>query len=96
VHAPYPSAIPKSMPLRSDEYYRLQAACFVMARQSDLPEMRTRWLNMAQACLKLANAVPAPPVHRPALTQRSPLVRFAGWKPTGCRLQSRPASLEGP
>jgi hypothetical protein len=42
--------------MHSDEYYRLHTTCFVMARQSDLADMRTRWLNMAQACLKLANA----------------------------------------
>jgi hypothetical protein len=42
--------------MHSNEYYRLHATCFVMARQSELTDMRTRWLNMAQACLELANA----------------------------------------
>jgi hypothetical protein len=47
---------PEAKSMHSNEYYRLHATCFVMARQSDLADMRTRWLNMAQACLKLANA----------------------------------------
>jgi len=42
--------------MHSHEYYRLHATCFVMARQSELTDMQTRWLNMAQACLELANA----------------------------------------
>jgi hypothetical protein len=45
----------KAKSMYSDEYYRLHITCFVMARQSDLADVRTRGLNMAQACLKLAN-----------------------------------------
>jgi hypothetical protein len=45
----------KAKSMHSDEYYRLHTTRFVMARQSDLADMRTRWLNMAQDCLKLAN-----------------------------------------
>jgi hypothetical protein len=45
----------KAKSMHSDEYYRLHTTCSVMAWQSDLADVRTRWLNMAQACLKLAN-----------------------------------------
>ena len=39
----------------SDEYSRLYAACLVMARQPDLPDVQARWLVMAQASLDLAH-----------------------------------------
>jgi hypothetical protein len=41
----------------SDEYCRLHAACLVMARQADLPDVQARWLVMAQASLDLATVV---------------------------------------
>jgi hypothetical protein len=41
----------------SDDYSRLYAACLVMARQPDLPDVQARWLVMAQASLDLAKVV---------------------------------------
>jgi hypothetical protein len=41
----------------SDDYSRLHAACLVMARQPDLPDVQARWLVMAQASLDLENIV---------------------------------------
>ena len=41
----------------SDEYSRLYAACLVMARQPDLPDVQARWRVMAQASLDLATVV---------------------------------------
>ena len=41
----------------SDEYSRLYAACLVMARQPDLPDVQARWLVMAQASLDLTTVV---------------------------------------
>ena len=41
----------------SDEYSRLYAACLVMARQPDLPDVQARWRVMAQAPLDLATVV---------------------------------------
>jgi hypothetical protein len=41
----------------SDEYCRLYAACLVMARQPDLPDVQARWRVMAQASLDLATVV---------------------------------------
>jgi hypothetical protein len=32
-----------------DEYRRLHTACLDMARQSSVPELRARWLAMADA-----------------------------------------------
>jgi hypothetical protein len=37
-----------------DEYRRLHAACLDMARQSSLPDVRARWLAMADVWLKCA------------------------------------------
>jgi hypothetical protein len=37
-----------------DEYRRLHAACLDMARQSSVPELRARWLAMADAWVKRA------------------------------------------
>ena len=41
----------------SDEYSRLYAACLVMARQPDLPDVQARWRVMAQSSLDLATVV---------------------------------------
>jgi hypothetical protein len=38
--------------MRPDEYRRLRAACLIMARQSKMPEVQTRWLVIAQASLE--------------------------------------------
>jgi hypothetical protein len=43
--------------MHPDEYCRLYAACLVMARQPDLPDVQARWLVMAQASLDLATVV---------------------------------------
>ena len=43
--------------MHPEEYCRLYAACLVMARQPDLPDVQPRWLVMAQASLDLANIV---------------------------------------
>jgi hypothetical protein len=40
--------------MRRDEYYRLHAACLAMAGQSTEPDVRARWLAMAQVWLKQA------------------------------------------
>jgi hypothetical protein len=45
--------------MHSDEYRRLHAAFLAMAEQSDLPDVQTRWLTLAQACFGLAKDVPA-------------------------------------
>ena len=45
----------KSAPMGSDEYRRLRAAFLTMAQQSDLPNVQTRWLALAQACSNLAH-----------------------------------------
>ena len=37
-----------------DEYCRLHMACLDMARQASLPDVRARWLAMADAWLKVA------------------------------------------
>jgi len=37
-----------------DEYRRLHLACLDMARQTSLPDVRARWLAMADAWLKAA------------------------------------------
>jgi hypothetical protein len=37
-------------PMHSDEYSRLSAACLVMAGQSNLPDVRARWLTLAKDC----------------------------------------------
>jgi hypothetical protein len=40
----------------SDEYSRLHEACLVMARQPDNePDLRARWIALAQASSKLGN-----------------------------------------
>ena len=36
--------------MHSDEYSRLSAACLVMAGQSNLPDVRARWLTLAKDC----------------------------------------------
>jgi hypothetical protein len=41
--------------MHSDGYRRLRAACLTMACQSDLSDVQVRWLNVAEASLKLAN-----------------------------------------
>ena len=37
-----------------EEYRRLHLACLDMARQTGLPEVRARWLAMADAWLKIS------------------------------------------
>ena len=37
----------------SDEYRRLYATCLAMAEQSNLPEVRARWLTLAKDCKDL-------------------------------------------
>jgi len=37
-----------------DEYRRLHLACLDLARQTSLPDVRARWLAMAEAWLKVA------------------------------------------
>ena len=37
----------------SDEYRRLYATCLAMAEQSNLPEVRARWLALAKDCKDL-------------------------------------------
>ena len=37
-----------------DEYRRLHLACLDMARQTSLPDVRARWLAIADAWLKVA------------------------------------------
>ena len=39
--------------MRSDEYGRLYAAFLSMAQQSNLQDVRTRWLALAQDCCSL-------------------------------------------
>jgi hypothetical protein len=39
--------------VHSDEYSRLSAACLVMAGQSNLPDVRARWLTLAKDCKDL-------------------------------------------
>jgi hypothetical protein len=34
----------------SDEYRRLYATCLTMANQSNLPDVRARWLTLAKDC----------------------------------------------
>jgi hypothetical protein len=34
----------------SDQYRRLSATCLTMAWQSNLPEVRARWLTLAKDC----------------------------------------------
>jgi hypothetical protein len=34
----------------SDEYRRLYATCLTMANQSNLPNVRARWLTLAKDC----------------------------------------------
>jgi hypothetical protein len=36
--------------MHSDEYRRLYAACLTMANQSNLPDVRARWLTLAKDC----------------------------------------------
>ena len=45
----------ESAPMGSDEYRRLCAAFLTMAQHSDLPNVQTRWLALAQACSSLAH-----------------------------------------
>jgi len=40
--------------MRRDEYCRLHAACLAMARQSTGPEVKARWLAIAEVWLKQA------------------------------------------
>jgi hypothetical protein len=40
--------------MRHDEYRRLHTTCLAMADQSDTPEIKARWLAMAEAWLKSA------------------------------------------
>jgi hypothetical protein len=51
--------------MHPDEYCRLYAACLVMARQPDLPDVQARWLVMAQASLDLATVVDKKRRHSP-------------------------------
>jgi hypothetical protein len=37
-----------------DRYHRMQAACLAMARQSNLPDERARWLALSQECRERA------------------------------------------
>jgi hypothetical protein len=37
----------------SDEYRRLYATCLTMAKQSDSPDARARWLALAKDCENL-------------------------------------------
>ena len=65
--------------MRDDEYRRLHEACLVMAAQSPDTYVRTRWLAMADACLK-----------RPTNT-KTPI----GWRSTSFRrIQGQGALLE--
>jgi hypothetical protein len=43
--------------MRAQEYRSKSAACFLAAEHSKLPDVRNRWLAMAQAWLKLADEV---------------------------------------
>ena len=43
--------------MRVQEYRSKSAACFLAAAHSKLPDVRNRWLAMAQAWLKLADQV---------------------------------------
>jgi hypothetical protein len=44
------------------EYHRPGMACLTMARQSsDLPDVQTHWLMMAQTCFRLAQKAYDPP-----------------------------------
>jgi hypothetical protein len=45
--------------MRSDEYRRLHAACITQAERSNRPDVRTRWLALAQGLLSLSNELPA-------------------------------------
>jgi hypothetical protein len=38
-----------------DEYRRLHAVCLDLADQSNVPNIRVRWLTMAQGWIELAN-----------------------------------------
>jgi hypothetical protein len=40
--------------MRSDEYFRLHAACLAMAKQSANADVQARWLAMAEIWLKRA------------------------------------------
>jgi hypothetical protein len=40
--------------MRRDEYCRLHEACLAMARQAESPEVKVRWLAMAEVWLKQA------------------------------------------
>src|SRR5262249_15699209 len=44
--------------MRSDEYRRLYVASLGMAQQSDQPDIQSRWLKMAQACLSFPDDIP--------------------------------------
>jgi hypothetical protein len=36
--------------MQSDEYRRLRASCLTMAKQSNSPDVRARWLVLAKDC----------------------------------------------
>jgi hypothetical protein len=36
--------------VQSDEYRRLRASCLTMAKQSNSPDVRARWLVLAKDC----------------------------------------------
>jgi hypothetical protein len=40
--------------MHSDEYRRLYATCLTMAKQSNSPDARARWLALAKDCENLA------------------------------------------
>ena len=41
--------------MSNEEYSRLREACLVMARQPNEPDVRARWVALAQTSSKLAN-----------------------------------------
>lgn len=71
--------------MRSDEYRRLHAVCITIAEQCNLPDVRTRWLALAQNCLSLLKELPADFRARKCVEDHSKS-RLTGLSPRACPL----------
>ena len=54
----YPVSGTMESSMGPDEYRRLHAVCLDLADQSNVPDVRLRWLTMAQGWIELANEPP--------------------------------------
>jgi hypothetical protein len=74
--------------MRSDEYRRLYAVCITTAEQSNLADVRTRWLALAQDLLSLSEESPADFRARKCVEDRSKS-RLTGLSPARVRCSAR-------